>query len=228
MNKDSISAVSFIIELVNPPMRHEVQKTNKIFTELGNVYTNCTRTSDNSTQLSSIDQNTRELKTCTIKGDRVIIENTFTSSTLDSFWRTSKYVIGEIIKSLQIPLFIFRQHTVRLTAALMNSQDSRLFLGKNVCRLENSKLTVLKRRLHGFGIRFVFPPQANQQSEYTVRVESLLQDISRVFLENQARFFRPIQIRPNIDYMSQIQDELTKTYSFLTDNISDFLVQYNQ
>lgn len=84
----------------------------------------------------------------------------------------------------------------------------------------------LARPIHGCGIRLVFPPLRDNQSEYIIRVESLLKDISRILLENQARFFVPIQLQE--DYLANIKEELDKTYSFLRQNISDFLMQYNE
>ena len=228
MNKNSISSLSFIMELINPRMRHGIPSTNTLFVELKEVYANCNRISDDLTELSFLSQATPETRKCVIKGDRIIILNDFTSSTLEGFLETSEYVLRTAVKILKIPLFIFRQHTVRLTAALLRGQDSRVFLGNKVSRLEDSKLKVLKRRIHGCGLRFVFAPEPGNQSEYLVRVESFLRDTSLIFLENQARFFKPIQIQPDIDYAVEIRDELKRTYSFLTENVSDFLVQYNQ
>jgi len=228
MNKDSISSLSFIMELVNPHMRHDILNTNTLFVELKDVYANCNRISADLTELSFISQETPETRKCVIKGDRIIILNDFTSGTLESFLKTSTYVLRTAVKILKIPLFIFRQHTVRLTAAPLRGQDARVFLGNKVSRLEDSKLKVLKRRVHGCGLRFVFAPEPDNPSEYLVRVESLLRNTGLLFLENQARFFKPIQIQPDIDYAVEIGDELKMTHSFLTENVSDFLVQYNQ
>ena len=228
MNKNSISSLGFVMELINPRMRYGIPNTNTLFVELKEVYANCNRISDDLTELSFLNQTTQETRKCVIKGDRIIILNDFTSSTLESFLETSKYVLSTAVKILKIPLFIFRQHTVRLTAAPLRGQDSRVFVGNKVSRLEDSKLKVLKRRIHGYGLRFVFAPELGNQSEYLVRVESFLQDTSLIFLENQARFFKPIQIQPGMDYAVEIENELKRTYSFLTENVSDFLMQYNQ
>lgn len=226
MNKESIVPLSFIIELLNPPMRHRTENTNKLFSELKDIYTNCNRPADNITELSSINQTTQEIKRCIVRGNKIIILNDFTSYTLQSFWKTSSDVLKKAINILQIPLFFFRQYTVRLAATPLKEKDSRVFLGSKVCGFEDSKLKRLGRPMHGCGIRFVFPRSRDNQSEYTIRVESLLKDIGQIFLENQARFFVPIQLQGN--YLENIKEELNKTYSFLKENVSDFLVQYNE
>ena len=226
MNKESITPLSFIIELLNPPMRHPIESTNKLFSELKDTYSNCTRPADNVTEFFSIDPNTQEQKRCIVRGDKIMISNLFTSCTLESFWKTSSDVLKKAVKILQIPLFFFRQYTVRLTATPLKEKDSRRFLGNRVCGFEDLKLKCLARPIHGCGIRLVFPPLKDNQSEYIIRVESLLKDISRIFLENQARFLVPIQLQG--DYLANIKEELDKTYSFLRENISDFLIQYNE
>lgn len=226
MNKESIVPLSFIIELLNPPMRHRIENTNSLFSELKDIYTSCNRPADNITEFFSINQNTQEVKKCIVRGDKIIILNDPTSCTLESFWRTSSEILKEAINILQIPLFFFRQYTVRLAATPLKEKDSRRFLGNKVCGFEDSRLICLGRPIHGYGIRFVFPPLKDNESEYMIRIESLLKDIGRILLENQARFLVPIQLQGN--YLRKIKEELDNTYSFLRENISDFLMQYNE
>jgi len=226
MNKGSITPLSFIIELLNPPMRHAIDNTNRLFTELKDVYGSCNRPADNVTEFFSINQTTQEVKRCIIRGDKIIVLNDFASYGLDNFWQTSSYVLKKSVDILKIPLFFFRQYTVRLTAAPLKEKDSRIFLGDKVCGFEEAKLKCLGRPIHGCGIRFVFPPIENNPSEFLVRAESLLRDVGRIFLENQARFLTPIQLQEG--YLEHIKRELKETYAFLTDNVSDFLIQYNK
>ncbi len=226
MNKGSITSLSFIVELLNPPMRHAVDNTNRLFGELKDVYANCNRPANNVTEFFSINQTTQEVKRCIIRGDKIIILNTFTSYSLDNFWQTSSCVLKKSVDILKIPLFFFRQYTVRLTAVPLKEKDSRIFLGNKVCGFKDAKLKCLGRPIHGCGIRFIFPPTKNNQNEFLIRVESLLRDTGRIFLENQARFLVPIQLQEG--YLKYIKRELDETYAFLRDNISDFLIQYNE
>ena len=55
-------------------------------------------------------------------------------------------------------------------------------------------------------------------------IESRIEDVTKIWFENTAQFFRPI---PN-DTISVIHDNLSKTREFLTKNIADFLAQYNE
>jgi len=74
-------------------------------------------------------------------------------------------------------------------------------------------------------MRFFIPATQTEQNEYNIRVESLLQDAGKIFLENQARFLVPLQLQG--DYVNKIKEEIDKTYKFLRENISAFLEQYN-
>lgn len=64
MNRGSITSLSYIMELLNPPMRHPIDNTNRLFGELKDVYANCNRLADNITVFFSINQTTQEVKKC--------------------------------------------------------------------------------------------------------------------------------------------------------------------
>ncbi len=225
MNTSSITPLSFIIELLNPPMKHPVDSTQKLFTELKDTYANYTRPADNITELSHIDRNSQEIKKLTILSNKIIIFNEPTSATLDSFWKIASDDIKKAVTILNIPLFFYRQYTIRFTASPLNEKDSRIFLGNKVCALDEKKLKPFGRPILGVGMRFFIPATQTEQNEYNIRVESLLQDAGKIFLENQARFLVPLQLQG--DYVNKIKEEIDKTYKFLRENISAFLEQYN-
>ena len=226
MNRDSITPFSFIIEALNPPMRHSMDRTNRLFSELKDVYANCTRPADNITEFFMRDAASEDEKTCTILGDKVVISNINMKCGLDAFWETSSFVLGRVVSLLQIPLFFFRQYTVRLLATPKDEEDSRIFLGGKVCGFQDDKLKLLGRPIHGCGIRFIFPPIGDNQSEYIVRIESLLKDTKKVYIENRARFLAPLQLGD--DFTRLIKHELVLTYKFLEENIATFLMEYNE
>ncbi|MCX5695973.1 MAG: hypothetical protein NTW18_04875 [Candidatus Omnitrophica bacterium] len=225
MNTSSITPQSFILEFLNPPMNHSVDNTQKLFTELKDTYANYTRPADNVTELSHIDRNSQEVKKLVIARDKIIILNEFTSATLDSFWKIASDDIKKAVTILNIPLFFYRQYTIRFTASPLKEKDSRIFLGNRVCALDEAKLKPFGRPILGIGMRFFIPAIQTEQNEYNIRVESLLQDTGRIFLENQARFLVPLQLQG--DYVNKVKEEVDKTYKFLRENISAFLEQYN-
>jgi len=230
MNRESITPLSFIVELLNPPMKHSVDGAHKLFTELKDVYANYNRITDNITEFSSVDKNSQEVKKLIIRNEKVIVLNDFTSATLESFWKIASDVIKKSVSILNIPLFFFRQYTIRFTASPLKQKDSRLFLGNDVCTFTDEKLKPFGRPIHGVGMRFVLPPlktaQKTEQNEYNIRIESLLRDTGKIFLENQARFLVPLQLQG--DYLPNIKAEIDKTNGFLKNNISEFLEQYNK
>ena len=227
MNKNSIRSQTFIIELLNPPMKHSIEKTNELFSKLKSYYANCNRPAEGVTEFSSIaNKSTNETKKCIIKGDRIIIINDFTNSSVESFWDESDLILREIVGFLQIPLFFFRNYIVRLIANPLNEADSRIFLGNMVCGLDEAKLAPFKRPIHGIGMRFVFPAIKQIPNEFNVRVESFLQNTKHIFIENQARFLNPLQIQDN--HFEMLKKELLETYNFLKENVADFLMQYNK
>lgn len=225
MNRESITPLSFIVELLNPPMMHPVDRTLKLFTELKDIYINCNRPTDNVTEFSRLDKNSQEVKKLIIRSDKIILLNDFTNATLDAFWKEAGDVIKKGVSILNIPLFFFRQYTIRFAATPSGGKDSRIFLGNVVCGLNDDKLKPFGRPIHGFGLRFVVPPLQQEQNEYNIRIESLLKETSKMFMENQARFLAPLQLRDN--YLQDIKTEIDKTYNFLKDNMSIFLEQYN-
>jgi len=225
MNKESLIPFSFIVELLNPPLTHRKQDIHKLFSELKDIYVNCNALTDTITELSYIDKNNQEVKKLIVRNDKIIVLNNFTNSSLDSFWRDASYIIEKSVVILNIPIFFFRQYTIRFTASPLNEKDSRIFLGNRVCGLQDDKLKPFGRPIHGFGVRFVMPSIKSEQNEYSIRVESLLKDTKQLFLENQARFIVPLQLQNN--YLDLIETEIKKTYKFLKSNVTDFLEQYN-
>ncbi len=225
MNKESLIPFSFVVELLNPPLRHQKQDIHKLFSELKDIYINCNALTDTITELSYIDKNSQEVKKLIVRNDKIVVLNNFTNSSLDSFWRDTSYIIEKSVVILNIPIFFFRQYTIRYTASPLNEKDSRLFLANRVCGLKEDKLKPFGRPIHGFGVRFVMPSIKTEQNEYSIRVESLLKDTKQLFLENQARFIVPLQLQKN--YLDSIETEIKKTCKFLKSNVTDFLEQYN-
>lgn len=226
MNKESLTSLSFIIELLNPPMKHQNINIHKLFLEFKDIYTNCNKVTDTITELSRINKDNQEINKLIIQNNKIVVMNNFTTNTVESFWKRASYVIEKTVFCLNIPLFFFRQYTLRFTASPLKEKDSRIFLGNVVCGLDDNNLKPFSRPIHGFGLRIVLPPIPNEQNEYSIRIESLLSETSKIFLENQARFLTPLQLRE--EYLDNIKTEINKTDKFLKNNVCSFLEQYNK
>jgi len=92
--------------------------------------------------------------------------------------------------------------------------------------LDDNNLKPFSRPIHGIGLRIVLPPIPNEQNEYNIRIESLLSEMGKIFLENQARFLAPLQLQGK--YLDNIKAEINKADKFLKDNVCNFLEQYNK
>lgn len=226
MNKKSLTFLSFIVELLNPPMKHQNIQIHKLFLEFKDIYTNCNKITDTITELSHINKDSQEINKLIIQNGKIVVMNNLTTNTIESFWKIASYVIEKTVLGLNIPLFFFRQYTLRFTATPLKEKDSRVFLGNVVCGLNDDSLKPFSRPIHGFGLRILLPPLPNEQNEYNIRVESLLSETTKIFLENQARFLVPLQLQGK--YLDNIKAEINKTDKFLKDNVCDFLEQYNK
>jgi hypothetical protein len=227
MNKNSIRARGYIIELINPPIKHDIERTNLLFSQLKDYYTSCERPADNVTNLIKNYPNTGEIKKLSILPDRIILINDFTQGSLESFIENANDILNKTIITLKIPLFFFRQYTIRMLANPLNVQDSRVFICEKVCQFEDISLKKFGRAIHGCGLKFVFPPTPSENNEFSVRIESLLRNVKEIFVENQARFLNPLPTNDD-KYLEVIAGEIKKTQAFIIDNISEFLTQYNK
>ena len=227
MNRNSIRSLGYVVELINPPLKHTIERSNSLFSALADYYTSCERPADNVTHLIHKDRNSEEVKKLSILPDRLILLNNFTQGNVDIFIETAKDILSKSISVLKIPLFFFRQYTIRIVANPLKVQDSRKFICNNICKFEEIALKKFGRPIHGCGLKFVFPPTPNDNNEFNVRIESFLRDIKEIFIENQARFLNPLQILNDSKYLGVIEGEIKKTHDFIINKISDFLIQYN-
>ena len=56
--------------------------------------------------------------------------------------------------------------------------------------MDDNNLKPFSWPIHGIGLRIVLPPIPNEQNEYNIRIESLLSEMGKIFLENQARYIK--------------------------------------
>lgn len=102
-------------------------------------------------------------------------------------------IVKEIVSVLPIPIFVHQVHVLRKTMPMAGHLDARAFLMHEVVRVPPERLAGWKRGFAAAGVRFIFPPQQmNDLSAYDLKIESFLQDATKLFVENTASYLMPM------------------------------------
>ena len=225
MNPETITDLGYIIQLFYPPKILNKNSLRKIYVELGGAL--CLTESKefpDGIQFVSQPLEGREIVKYLIKEDSTIIHGEFITGGLELFWRRTEMLTKRVGEILKIPIFFSQVCVVRILATPKPVNDSREFIGNMVCSFQPENLSFFKRPAQAVGLRFFFPPMPNTPYEFDVKVESKITDITKIWMENKARFFKPIPP----DNLSIIWDNLCITRDFLVENVTQFLSQYNE
>ncbi len=130
---------------------------------------------------------------------------------------------------------------IRMTAAVEGG-DSREYLGDRILRIRHDGLQKLGRRVHGVGINLVIPIQVGDAdadeiplngAQGNLRIESLLDDSSRLFLECRVTWPTMLQVsKGNQGTLSSVINVeprkpsscVQQVYDYMTENVVDFLM----
>jgi len=104
-------------------------------------------------------------------------------------------LVKEIAGVLPIPIFIHQVHVLRKTMPMAGHLDARAFLMNDIVRVPPERMAAWKRPFAAAGVRFIFPPQQmNDLSAYDLKIESFLQDATKLFVENTASYLMPMPV----------------------------------
>jgi hypothetical protein len=142
-----------------------------------------------------------------IQESQVIVEAAFPTHPLEWLERRFEFIVSEFRKMFTPGLLLGSRASVRGT--LQVDGDARVFLTTHVTMMEKKRLAPLDRPVHLFGIHLVMPPFQLQQQPPAgkkgrkvkiiksadwiseVRVESLLEDSRKLFLETTGQWQTP-------------------------------------
>lgn len=226
MDPETISDLSYITELTYPPRILNKTSLRRIYAELGDTLdlTEVKKLPDG-IQFTTHLSEEREVGKYIIRKNSILIANEFVSiGGLECFWKKAETLTKKVTETLKIPIFLMQGCVIRILATPSRTDDSRVFIGNMVCGLKPENLHFFNRPAQVIGLRFFFPPKPNVPYEFDLKVESRISDISKIWLENKARFFAPI----SKNKLSIIHDNLCTTRKFLVENVAQFLNQYNQ
>lgn len=226
MNPESMRDYGYVVQLLHPPSMHKKEVLVNLFSRIGKIHDISESSFKNSSarfirRFPTSEENSEYV----FSKDRLTLSHRFVADVqFDLFSKCVEDVLDIALKTLEIPLFVEQSYIVRILANPLKITDSRVFLGEDVCGLDKQKLVDLERPIHAIGLRLFFPATAEKQYEFDIKIETLLREVQTIFIENRARFFAPIQK----DQVSRVGENFALTKEFITKNICNFLVQFNE
>ncbi len=164
---------------------------------------------------------TTEVFKCNLKPGFLSIVQENPSFLLDEFWESGEAVLKSCFQHLEVPLFAKQQFVIRKTANPAGTKDARSYLATGVCGLSKDELSALGPHIQGVGLRFVVPiPQ--EQRELNIKVESLLRNPEKLFIEVAGAALAPV----TRDQVDQVQKNLYKVDEYLSNEVYRFLSQF--
>ena len=151
--------------------------------------------------------------------DSLNFEDSFPTGPLELFFDNLKLAM-DVATSVFGPRMILLVGVVIRLAAQSDLKDARLYLGKHCLNLED-RLTPLGRPVHGIGLHMVLPPVAGEGKpnwRAIVKVESLNEDPSQLFMEVDGQWGNPVPWKPQT-----VVDCVRTTHDFATKEVTDFL-----
>jgi hypothetical protein len=232
MNPHSIVPLSYIIELnyglPEGAVRYEKKMIFDLLKTLGESldYVNSRQKDENSWILSKRKQ-APEIAELRIFPDKLVIIQEHMRASKEVFLQELDIIIKSFVELFKVPIVVLRRYVIRVTAEAKEGMDTREFLGDRVCGLVPAKRESLKRPIQLVGLRFIFPPYRDEtkevNNEFTIRLESRINEPKKMFIENDAKFLEPTIFLS----LEKFKAEFEQTLQFITTNVSDFLQQYN-
>lgn len=212
--------ISLITELIHIPVVHSQEKLREVYNEVCRTcgYENFYRIQGGA-RIERKDAEGEGFSQLSLVGDRIQVTDDHTGISVEQFGKKSTAIIAAALPALGIPLIIFQQTTVRVTAMPNSFKSAPEFLARSLFRIRPEDLEALGRPTSVFGFRLLFPPTKEQPQNYNVRVECYVRDGKSLYIENVGTFKTPIQ-PTTID---QVEKNLQMTSEFLVENVVKFL-----
>ena len=213
-------------ELVHPPQEYTNKSLQKFYYELTQVEGlnfNKFEIVANGADISIKEE--RTVFSCMIRNDRIILTEEWAKCTLAEFQNRLNELVQLTLRSLNVKFFIAQTCVVRCLFMLTKLDDSRRFLGDEICQLKDKIFPQFKRPAHLFGLSLWFPRGKEDPLAFNLRIESFNEDTTKIFLENIGTYIG----QPIIpDRLNLIVENLQRTNDFLVKNTFQFLEQFEK
>lgn len=152
-------------------------------------------------------------------GQLLVIEPNPTSS-MEMFIKKVEACIGAFKAVWPQPVQILKRDTcVRQLYECRGTDHAFRFLWEERLGQTGAAIAGFKKKIGGGGLRFVFPPESPDQPSIDVKVESLLANAKRVYVESQFIWQQPLAAGADFG----AADILRKTYNFAIHEVVDFI-----
>lgn len=137
----------------------------------------------------------------------------------ESFCKRAETFIPIVTGLVGMPAWLNQECFVQKLAPCPGGEDSRTYLSRNVVHLGERGLEAFEKRPYGLGVRLFFPAVQGDPVEFDVKIESFLQDPSRLFLQTHARFLKSLPTKDP----KQAVECLRRTKAFLEEKVFAFI-----
>lgn len=172
--------------------------------------------------LSQKDPNDRACRVITAASTSLDIQWAFPNVSIEVVKKEADAIFEAAKKILNIQIIAKLLSRVQCAAAAYGV-DARVFLGETVLGGLAEKLVPFRRPAHCVGLRLFFPavgnPPQTEQYPMEVKIESLMEDTSQLFIEVLRTAVKPEQVTDR----TRLGDHLEATKSFLVDHALGFL-----
>ncbi len=227
MNPESVRDLGYQSHLVFPAKRFKEGDLKAFANELEDrgVSHNRSAFQDNFAELVQNDGSTDELTRTIIKSDRLLLSHDNVQSQGFAIFSQKLEIIAQAaFEHLSVGVITNQLHTIQKLVTPKRGADARIFLLEKLCGIGADKRKVLKRPLHGAGLRLCFPITDRQDPfEYDVKIESYLRDGTLLYVQNSGKFHLPLVAQS----LKSLTGNLDRTNEFLLGEIFDFLKQFN-
>jgi hypothetical protein len=171
-----------------------------------------------------------------VQESQLILEAAFPSHPLEWFEHRYEFILSEFHNMFTPGLLLASSAMIRGTLPI--DGDARKFLTTYVTKMEQPRLSSLKRPLHLFGIRLLMPPFQEQQPPAgrrkkpkvvrtvdwvaDVKAESLVEDTQKLFLEANGQWATPKTWDDRAT--KSVVGQLAIVSDFLKNNLLPFLM----
>jgi len=227
MNRESARDYGYVVQLEYPPasytsnaLRQLVHELTAAFNFTGVQYSNDKQ--DDVILSAPIDQSHEIYRAGFSRTSIMLEKGLIQGGSAEVFSRSVEDVVGKAVKALHLQGFAQRV-VIRVLVNPKGTNDSREFIGNRICRFERKHLECFNRPIHAVGLRCFFPPGNENEPEYDIKIETLLRDVSTIFIENTASFPKIIAA----DDVKSVVANIATTRNFIYNQVFTFLEQYN-
>lgn len=221
-------SIAFVTELIHPPVIYDpktLQKLHSALFEKSECSYRDFKVVPGGAQLSNAASGLpgQPISLVNVLADRIQIREEQTGVSKDEYGERLSSLARCVLETLPMQLFLVQQFAVRSVVNPQSTDDARAFMLQTVHGFDENLMSSFPSMPSLVGLRFSFPPDADDQAVYNVRLESFSQDNRSLFLENVGTFGRPVVASD----LAKLGERFDATYDFLQDRMIEFVEQFD-